>query len=508
MVACANNDHSLSRSGIRRGDDGLEDEGDDPSTLAAADPDTAGGQAMMEWPAAQGYTPLGDMLGQGSILVAMPPGSVDDDEEGDDFPLSFPPNAFVADANALFAFPPADDDNDDESEEAHQDGNATANHETDGDFRQLADNALFALENEYQATLSMPSLSSQPPLSLFDSNNTTNPTEQSTKSETDASTIQENFADFDSQQTAISSSTSIPTKKVLPPIDAAKIQQAMSGINAKQGDKLQKWQEEQQTKKKAHKQKQQQHGIIPPTPLKAFHKTTPKAIAATANLSRAATIAECLERLSHLLKCQDVLTIHIVGADHVECDRIGTHFNPLARWINDNLYAPKNLVLCLVGPNVPASTKAPINLLSSNKPLPRQRLLSAQATCHSASYHDWLEEQESDRLPDLMVCFNAGIWGYEEWKPTIRCLAEKKLQAPFVVTSYTLEEAEDDFDVMEEIIVGGDAKKDADQKSPTKALLWGPEVNPFASKQKRETATAVEGRDYRENHAWQAWRFN
>ena len=35
--------------------------------------------------------------------------------------------------------------------------------------------------------------------------------------------------------------------------------------------------------------------------------------------------------------------------------------------------------------------------------------------------------------------------------------------------------------------------------------LWEAEVNPFGSRKERATATAIPGRIYHENAAWQAW---
>ena len=55
---------------------------------------------------------------------------------------------------------------------------------------------------------------------------------------------------------------------------------------------------------------------------------------------------------------------------------------------------------------------------------------TAIATCHSGIYHEFLEEAKSldetgvkTVTPHLAVAFNAGVWGYQEWEPTIRYLA-------------------------------------------------------------------------------------
>jgi hypothetical protein len=149
----------------------------------------------------------------------------------------------------------------------------------------------------------------------------------------------------------------------------------------------------------------------------------------------------------------------------------------------------------LIGPNVPteAAERPPVDLL----PKSTSRLVSATATCHVGVYHDWIQHQHQHRCPDVAAAFNAGIWGYDEWVPTIKALCQSSSkQVPFVATAYTIQECEDDADVIE------NAAKDS-----TAQCLWKAEANPFGSKQNRETVTAAAGRVYRENAAWQAWLF-
>jgi hypothetical protein len=319
-----------------------------------------------------------------------------------------------------------------------------------------------------------------------------------------------------------------PTKeKEVPNIDTEAVKKAVAGIinntSDKLSDKMKKWQHEQKEMTQA-RARSKQHSVILAPAVKAFHKETPKAIQATANLTRSATIAETLHRISALLQSQDCLSIHIVGADPVECetqDRIRTHFAPLARWINANIYSPKHLKLSLFGPNVPASMgnlKEPTTLLDpSQQQKEVQRLQTATARCFEASYHDWLGEQTNitggqGNLPDIIFCFNAGIWGYDEWKPTIQSIVNLNRKIPFVVTSYTFFEAEDDYDVIVEVFKATISKNENSNAESTtmpskQGCIWEPETNMYGSKLKWETATAVQGREYRENSAWQAWRF-
>ena len=66
---------------------------------------------------------------------------------------------------------------------------------------------------------------------------------------------------------------------------------------------------------------------------------------------------------------------------------------------------------------------------------------------------------------------------------------------PLVITGYTVQEVEDDAEVVTEVAANAKA-----------CCLWSPEINPFGSRKKRETSSAARGREYRENGAWQAWR--
>jgi hypothetical protein len=99
------------------------------------------------------------------------------------------------------------------------------------------------------------------------------------------------------------------------------------------------------------------------------------------------------------------------------------------------------------------------------------------------AYH----ELQVDAPANLTIAFNAGIWGYHEWLPTLQRLKG----TIFVVTAYTREEAEDDAMVL--------AQQTGSEN------IWKAEANPFGSNVQRETKS-IQNRIYRENAAWQAWR--
>ncbi|KAL3927414.1 MAG: hypothetical protein SGBAC_013097 [Bacillariaceae sp.] len=264
-----------------------------------------------------------------------------------------------------------------------------------------------------------------------------------------------------------------------------------------------------------------QHPIIPSAPLQAFHRETDKAKRATASLSRSATIAEALWRCQQQMNrfhnnsstiCtkeeednhkSTILIVDVVGVDHVECASIGRiqdTFKPIVRWLGASqdllLETNTTIQLRLIGRDLSKSVSAePIDLLTTSVNSKKNGIINsvikATAMCFSEiCYHDWRASIPQD--PDLIIAFNAGIWGYVEWAPTLRALGQGSIATPTVITSYTLEEAQEDFESIEEAVAGTAAK-----------VVWGPEPNQFGSKVVRETKSS--SREYRENSAWQMW---
>jgi hypothetical protein len=204
-------------------------------------------------------------------------------------------------------------------------------------------------------------------------------------------------------------------------------------------------------------------------------------------------------------------------------------------------------------------------------------MVTAIATCHIGVYDEWIRQQEkidtqpsrtnvnnydgndkgddmectntnstNNNIVDLAISFNAGIWGYEEWKMTLQNLYHRfdrnhhtPHRIPFVITAYTIEEAEDDYDVIAQIVQNRKNddinnnnnnnnneglctnNTDINTSHPTEnnnsdnsnnaddvntSVIWQPECNIFASKVDRTIKTSPQiGRSYRENAAWQAW---
>jgi hypothetical protein len=177
--------------------------------------------------------------------------------------------------------------------------------------------------------------------------------------------------------------------------------------------------------------------------------------AATAQYSLSATLAEALRRLDLLRGRSQSLRIHVVSCDAVECAAPSATFGPLVRWLGEYVECPGSLHLDLIGPNIPTSYRSsfitPVtDLLLSVHPdttstaatasLPSSsRLRTATVQCHATLYHDFIaaarhrwhhKDDDPDGNttaddpppPDLIVAFNAGVWGYDDWRPCLECI--------------------------------------------------------------------------------------
>ncbi|KAJ0406065.1 hypothetical protein ATCC90586_002947 [Pythium insidiosum] len=228
--------------------------------------------------------------------------------------------------------------------------------------------------------------------------------------------------------------------------------------------------------------------------------------------TRALTLIECLKRLQHATQRDDaasaavsaelaalpasVLTIHLVGADHREGNSMAETmliFERLFQYlaVEDGRYTLLRLVL--VGPNIAAKLhhssqtathsdmRPPVSL---NQPLAS---IDVALSYYVGSFDDYYGETAQYVRPDLAVCFNAGIWGYDQWLPTIQLLVHT-IQTPLLITSYNAHEASDDEDVLD------------DSVEPPR-WYWRAEKNPFGSLLHRSTRNDF-GSILRENDYW------
>lgn len=355
-------------------------------------------------------------------------------------------------------------------------------------------------------------------------------------------------------------------------VDAVK--SAMKKINLKSSFALNKWEKIQQSHdiskspNFSHDTSDsiniKTHPFIPSSTLNFFNSTLSENISAgarakyTSEFSRPCTIAESIHRVmdDFSLKTSQTLPqtlhIHIIGADHVECkneETIRKCVSPFLRWFsssrvnnkkeNYDLNMIQKIKFSFLGPNVPvpdgfkerniATLEKPLNLLPVSKTsVTSQRenatsLKEASVVCHNCLYHEYIDsfykpdtdsyEDEQDEFENLLliVAFNAGIWGYKDWKPTLQKMGStfpkiRKYRSYFVVTSYTEQEAEEDAEVLKECFSMNSHERTDDVCTTSVKPLWEIEKNPFGSQLERQTYTKPpEDVVYYENNAWQAF---
>lgn len=133
--------------------------------------------------------------------------------------------------------------------------------------------------------------------------------------------------------------------------------------------------------------------------------------------------------------------------------------------------------------------------------------------------------------PDALFLFNAGLWGYDDWEPTLEHILGCNSSCgdgaacdgrcgggdgdadrpPVVVTSYCPEEASDDMETILRVLLGDETEGGSPQRENAAVVgglewLWKPEENPHRSLVPRQTHCGVEGRVLFENQSWQAVR--
>ena len=226
------------------------------------------------------------------------------------------------------------------------------------------------------------------------------------------------------------------------------------------------------------------------------------------------------------------LILHILGADGVECssaDSVRKAVGPFVRWMDAALHSgalgeskvngvatqPQlieidSLLIEFSGPNVPSALVGDVLDLLSHSNAPSVRLTSAKAIFQHREYHEVRSCDDDAPSADIAVAFNAGIWGYDSWKPTIASMSSPDNdtcsgigKTLFVITAYTIEECEDDADVVANVVEEIQSSHNNHAGSIARQL-WI-ETNPFSSRCERITASAPPGRKYFENGAWQAW---
>jgi hypothetical protein len=480
---------------------------------------------------------------------------------------------------------PCDSDEDEECSKGDDDDEEKAVIPTD--YRSIAENVLAQLNEEYTSLVSpsvkeeQEEIKQEQGIQLSSSITTETEIPLSSSLHREGNDEKNNNHSTNTNYDSIMELSPAPTAAVA---DSNRIQQAVQSIRLRQDENFVQKMDAGWTyfvEQHRHHQTPWKHCIIPSKPLAAFVNTTTKAIQATSNLTRSATLAEIMVRLNFLplrsavsksastttnhhrhhthtvtntttntssANFYNILTIHIVGADSVECSSPSTIqklFCPFIRWMEFVLQQQQantppsyqhgsfndirnfdEIHLILIGPNIPQQQdQVVVNLLpktcASNDKTPI--LKNSTATCITRLYHEYITVQKQQRqeqvkkssLPPsnhtllaeetlIVVAFNAGIWGYNDWSPTIQLLSQQpnfmKKAIPLIVTAYTIEESVNDLDTIEHILK---------THSCQKRILWSPEINPYHSRVPRKTTTQplTCKSTYYENGAWHAWEF-
>lgn len=230
--------------------------------------------------------------------------------------------------------------------------------------------------------------------------------------------------------------------------------------------------------------------------------------------SRSLTARCALERLadsSSLVSSGDspTLSLHFVGADECEVSdpaKLLKNYEALLSFLVDKGYRDVHMVF--IGPNL----KADLNGRGESFVFDT---LSVHVRADTRYYHDFIRHLYpkdsvltlTQPLPSCVLLFNAGLWGYDSWPPTLRelfCSSGLLVGVPVVVTSYTLEESEDDYDTINSIAVNCESDSDnKPQSTISLEWLWDCEENPNKGGHVTR-ATQPEGRPYTDNGFWQA----
>ncbi|POM72671.1 Hypothetical protein PHPALM_10579 [Phytophthora palmivora] len=211
----------------------------------------------------------------------------------------------------------------------------------------------------------------------------------------------------------------------------------------------------------------------------------------SARETRAATLIACLERLNQA-HSSDVnfhinkpLTIHLLGADHREGNTGAETFDVFRSFTQHVAEMHLNsLRLVLVGPNL--ARKLHLTRFVQEYSEVNGETCEVDISYFVGGFEAYFQDTALYCQPDLVVCFNAGIWGYDEWLPAIK-LVLNEVQVPLLVTSYNEHEAGDDEDVLDELM-------------PSK-WLWRSEKNLCGASTPRATNNE-DGSILKENDYW------
>ena len=193
------------------------------------------------------------------------------------------------------------------------------------------------------------------------------------------------------------------------------------------------------------------------------------------------------------------LCLHFLGVDEVEmsaarmaASSLRSEYGPLLEVLAQ--HGCDSVHLAFVGPNLEPA------LHGHRDSFVFGDALQVHVLADTRYYHDFLADSASapspQLRPSLCVLFNAGLWGYDSWQPSLRLFLDGLLAGtPVCVTSFTLEEAEDDYDCVAELAAKAAGGVHVE-------WLWDCELNPSRGTERLEREGAA-GRAYFDSHYWQ-----
>jgi hypothetical protein len=226
----------------------------------------------------------------------------------------------------------------------------------------------------------------------------------------------------------------------------------------------------------------------------------------TSDESQVHSLCCAFKRVAELQKIETkTIDIHVLGADEVELltlDRgaFCSKWNRLFRRIAE--FQITTLRFLFIGPNMTLAMHEKKVVYDSEVICVEGRaILRVEVEASCELYHEY-RCKPSSKNPFLVIAYNAGIWGYDSWLPSLHSLFSgwgDGNSGYFVVTSYTREESEDDYDTIR-------AYYDEIRLSSTLRWVWDCEENEHkCSQELKRVSLDVSGghRAYYENNFWQ-----
>ena len=194
-------------------------------------------------------------------------------------------------------------------------------------------------------------------------------------------------------------------------------------------------------------------------------------MASDALRSRIATLKQAVDAIacegngifsSCLVDARGHFTIHFVGSDETECPTsdcatLLAIYRPLVDHLRgvcgEGRPVLSKVNIVFVGPNHPSDIGFASGGLDCDGVVVSFEVHVGLYHHYAAAMHGGSAGSCYQHAPALVACFNAGLWGYNDWLPTLQLLNNTEWLpsgAHLLVTAYTLEEGDDDEDVLME----------------------------------------------------------